>query len=220
MQLIKAPLETAEAVLRERLLNELNNSNRVLFLLSGGSNIQTAVRIISAIPENLKANLSISLIDERYGDAGHSDSNWQQLLLAGLTSDAATFYQVLQGKDLEETREAYEAFIKTSLEENDISVGLLGIGPDGHTAGILPNSPAASENSQLVAGYTSEPYKRLTLTFPALKKLSTAYIFAYGETKKPTLQQLKSQNIDLSEQPAQILKQLKEAYLYNDQVEE
>ena len=44
-----------------------------------------------------------------------------------------------------------------------------------------------------------------------------AYVFAFGADKKPALENLLT-NIDLIVQPAQILKSLPEAYVYNDQV--
>jgi 6-phosphogluconolactonase/glucosamine-6-phosphate isomerase/deaminase len=107
-----------------------------------------------------------------------------------------------------------------AFSDNKVVIAQLGIGPDGHTAGILPNSVATEPNSRLVVNYVADPYKRLTLSFTALKKVTVAYVLAFGSNKMDALIALQSQNLSLSEQPAQILKQLNEAYVYNDQVGE
>jgi 6-phosphogluconolactonase/glucosamine-6-phosphate isomerase/deaminase len=89
------------------------------------------------------------------------------------------------------------------------------MGVDGHVAGILPNSPAVLENDELVAYYKASPFERITLSFKALRQLDVAYLIAFGEDKKTALVKLKT-NLSLNEQPAQILKSIKEAYVYSD----
>jgi 6-phosphogluconolactonase/glucosamine-6-phosphate isomerase/deaminase len=54
------------------------------------------------------------------------------------------------------------------------------------------------------------------LTPAALKKVSTAYVFAFGDSKKEALKSLRDQDLPIDKQPAQILKSLPEAYLYTD----
>jgi 6-phosphogluconolactonase/glucosamine-6-phosphate isomerase/deaminase len=54
------------------------------------------------------------------------------------------------------------------------------------------------------------------LTFPALRHITAAYAFAFGNTKQQALSTLKDRSVPPREQPAQILKQLPEAYVYSD----
>ncbi len=61
---------------------------------------------------------------------------------------------------------------------------------------------------------------RLTLTFSALRQLTAAYVFAFGKPKQKTLMSLQKEALPLEQQPAQILNELPEAYLYSDQVGE
>lgn len=205
--------------LSRRLIQELKENKNVLWLVSGGSNIVSAVKVMTAIPEELHMQLTIMLVDERYGDVGHNDSNYQQLLNTGFKVGDAIFLSVLEsGLTLDETVARYKSMAGQAFEEADTVIALLGLGADGHIAGILPNSPASYEAEKYVVGYEADPYQRLTLTFPALRRISAAYVYAYGKSKLTALQTLKSEELTLEEQPAQILRQLPEAFIYNDQV--
>ncbi|HEX4775103.1 MAG TPA: 6-phosphogluconolactonase [Candidatus Saccharimonadales bacterium] len=213
--------EEAAAAVAKRLVDELSNDRRVLWLVSGGSQITANVQIMSQIPDELSRNLSVTLVDERYGPIGHADSNWQQLINAGFPDKQATLYPVIQaGLGFEQNTAYFKEMIEQAFSFNDVLIGQLGIGPDGHTAGILPHSAASAETTALAIGYDAPPLKRLTTTFPALKQLTAAYVLAYGDNKRESLSKLKNQDLPLSEQPSQILKELSEAYIYNDQVGE
>jgi 6-phosphogluconolactonase/glucosamine-6-phosphate isomerase/deaminase len=206
------------ADLTERLVRELAQGRQVLWLASGGSNIPVSVQIMDNISPQLRQNLSISLVDERYGEVGHKESNWTQLMEAGFSSDHAALLPVLQaGLDFEKTITYYNDMITQAFAAHDVVIAQLGIGSDGHIAGILPGSPAAAETETLVSGYQSTPYQRLTLTFPGLRRISTSYTFAFGNTKHQALMMLKNRSVPPRQQPAQILKQLPEAYVYSDQ---
>jgi 6-phosphogluconolactonase/glucosamine-6-phosphate isomerase/deaminase len=75
--------EDGIADLTAHLITELRAGKRVLWLLSGGSNIRAIVEVMDSIDDSLTPNLSLLLADERFGPVGHHDSNWQQLLDAG-----------------------------------------------------------------------------------------------------------------------------------------
>lgn len=217
--ILTAGWEDGVADLAERLVRELANGKRVLWLLSGGSNIPASVQIMENIPEEQSRNLSISLIDERYGPPGHSKSNWAQLMAAGFDAKHANLLPILQtGDSFEAAIEHFEQLATEAFDNHEVIIAQLGIGEDGHIAGILPGSPAAKEKKAFVTGYEAPPLSRLTLTFPGLRRIHAAYAFAFGEPKKEALQTLQAKTVKLEKQPAQILKELPEAYLYNDQV--
>jgi 6-phosphogluconolactonase/glucosamine-6-phosphate isomerase/deaminase len=218
--ILTAGWDDGVAALIERLVRELAGGKRVLWLLSGGSNIPTSVQVMDNISDEQSKGLSISLIDERYGEPGHPDSNWAQLLEAGFDGKQATLLPVLADDlDFQAAAKRYGEMIEKAFGDNDAVIAQLGIGPDGHVAGILPGSPAA-EATGPVAAYEAPPLKRLTLTVPMLERLSAAYVFAFGRPKLQALQTLQNEDLDPKEQPAQILKRLKEAYVYSDQVGE
>lgn len=217
--ILTAGWDDGMADLTERLVRELADSKRVLWLVSGGSNIPASVQIMSNISADLSRRLTVMLADERYGEPGHPESNWEQLTEAGFAGKEANLVHTLKaGATLEETVGQYARTVEETFSKNDTVIAQLGIGPDGHLAGVLPGSPAATEVKALVAGYEAPPLKRITLTFPAFRHVNAAYAFAFGKPKAKALHALQASDLPLSEQPAQILKQLPEAYLYSDQV--
>lgn len=211
--------ETAAGVLAKQLKKDLAGKKRVLWLVSGGSNIPITVEAMKRIPKTTQPYLAVMPIDERYGPCGHPDSNLQQLHDAGFTPGKATVVPVLMPEDpsLADTVTRYEQAIKTAFDNADVIIAQLGIGPDGHTAGILPDSPA-TKSRKLVAGYRGNDFERITLTPAALKKVTAAYVFTFGADRQATLKHLRDETLPLAKQPAQILKQIPEAYVYNDQI--
>lgn len=207
-----------EQALTERLSRELAKKKHVLWLVSGGSNIATSVEVMRALEREQTKNLVILLMDERYGEAGHLDSNAKQLLDAGLETKEAIFVPPLvPGFSLEETRERYADASQQAFEHADTIIGQFGIGQDGHVAGILPDSPAAISD-EWVCAYETPTYTRVTLGFTALRQIHAAYAFAFGEDKEPALRALHDEVLELKDQPAQLLKQLSESYIFNDQI--
>jgi 6-phosphogluconolactonase/glucosamine-6-phosphate isomerase/deaminase len=217
--ILTAGWEDGVAALTERLARELAGGRRVLWLTSGGSNIPASVQVIDNISPALRQNLSIMLADERYGGPGHAQSNWAQLMKAGFDAKRAELLPVLKtGLNFEQTVAHYQQLAKKAFDNNDVVIAQLGIGDNGHIAGILPNSPAVEETPALAVGYQSTPFLRLTLSFTALRRVNAAYTFAFGNTKHRALTSLEAEQLPLNRQPAQILKQLPEAYLYSDQI--
>src|SRR5206468_12864722 len=167
MRIYLSDPDSAATALTERLQTELKDNKRVLWLVSGGSNISATVSILNNIPEDLTHNLSLMPVDERYGQPGHAGSNWQQLMAAGLDPKRAAVFPVLQADaTFDAARLHYEAIASRLFAGCDIVVAQLGMGTDGHIAGILPSSPAV-DDTRLVCAYESQPYRRLTLTFEA-----------------------------------------------------
>lgn len=202
-----------------QLRKRLEEGARVLWLVSGGSNIPLTVRIMDELPEHLTSHLTIMPIDERYGPEGHENSNVKQLYDAGFTPKQAVFYAPLDGSSIDDTVAHYSKALQVARDNTDRVIAQIGMGADGHIAGILPGSPALTA-ATLVTAYQGPDFMRLTLTLPALRQIDEAYLFAYGRHKRAALDKLCDGDIDIDEQPAQLLRELKEVYIYNDQLEE
>lgn len=212
-------VETVE-YLSQTLRTHLEAGEKVLWLLSGGSVIklavQTAQQLAKLSPDQL-ANLTVSLVDERYGPVGHADSNWEQLLKAGFTLPGARLAPVLTGKDRATTTTDFAAFLEQQFANSTYRLGVFGIGPDGHTSGILPNSSAVTATG-LAFTYDGGGYQRITTTIDAIKQLDEALVYVVGKEKWPTVAQL-TDTIDVARQPAQLLKQVPKLTIFTDYTE-
>jgi 6-phosphogluconolactonase/glucosamine-6-phosphate isomerase/deaminase len=197
------------------LASHLDKGESVLWLIPGGSALTVAAAVSRQLQGRDLSKLHVTLTDERYGAVGHPDSNWQQLSEAGFQVPGASVYPVLSGTDRAGTTAAFADYMERQLQTIDFKLGLFGIGPDGHTAGVLPNSPAVSD-SRLAATYDAGNYQRITLTPPAISRLDEAVVYAMGADKKPALEALQT-SVPLAEQPAQVLKQVPKLTIFTDQ---
>jgi 6-phosphogluconolactonase len=64
-------------------------------------------------------------------------------------------------------------------------VFMLGMGPEGHTASMFPESPAVRDNRPVVAvhGCPKPPPTRITMTLPTIGAATEAWVLASGESK-------------------------------------
>ena len=190
----------------------LDKKESVVWLISGGSAAEIAV-LASKKLRNVRY-LSVALVDERYGPPHHSDSNELLLSKSGFATKTFKLVPVLTGNPPAKTRESYESRIKDLFNRSDYKIALLGIGPDGHTAGILPHSEAV-ESKCLVSYYETPEYNRLTLTPKALLELDEVVVYALGESKRQAIEQL-GDNLAIARQPAQVLKYIPKVSIFND----
>ncbi|MBX4197175.1 6-phosphogluconolactonase [Candidatus Saccharibacteria bacterium] len=207
-------LQAVSKILAEKITVRLEAGQSVLWLLSGGSAIDVAVQTAKDLSALNLNRLMVSLVDERYGSPGHQASNWQQLIAQGFKLTGAQLHPVLDGSSLEQTTENFNQFIKGAAINTPYKIALLGLGADGHTAGILPHSPAL-DSRQIVTVYRGPDYQRITLSPLGLQLMDEAIVFATGNSKAKALDDL-TKNLSSNVQPAQIIKQIPQAAVYND----
>lgn len=216
-----------------------NASKNSVFFLSGGSTPKTLYELLAK-----EKKLSIgaaALVDERYipnsklkspahlvseSIAGRQKSKAEEIPegtnekmirdtgLVQYIENTARFYPILEEKGIEETAKDYDETVRFLFSHFPKSVGILGIGSDGHTAGIparVQNSKLKSqkfEGTELVTSIEDFPgdfKKRITLTFPGLSKLDKIIILAFGREKKKALR-LMFNGDNISEIPARFFK--------------
>lgn len=200
-------------------LNSLLAQKKVLWMLTGGRSIPLEVNIMSKVSKQHSNNLTIVISDERYGLYDHPDSNWYQLKKAGFNQKQAIIYEILQtaNPDINITTDQYNQQLTKLFQSSNYNLGLLGLGDDGHIAGILPHSPAIQATS-LVTSYMSKPFQRITTTFSGLTRLQEVYVLAFGQNKRLAVSNLVNTSLDLQTQPAQIVKSIKNSTLISDQL--
>lgn len=223
MQFLREDQFKAVRAIAGRICDELRSGKRVLWLVSGGSNVAAEVEVmrqVRAEAEDKLASLAILPIDERYGSPDHANSNAEALRQAGFDPGAATWVDVLvHDAPFNQTISFYNDVAVTALENAGSIIGQFGIGDDGHTAGILPGSPAVEADEVTVAGYEWGYLSRMTLTPTALRRVQVAYVLAYGDIKKVALERLRQNTETLAELPAKLLYDIPEVYVYNDQLD-
>ena len=181
---------------------------KVLYLASGGSSLPLSVAALHTVPASLRAQVTVTLTDERFGPVGHTDSNWQQMREAGFDPDGFVSLEVLREASL--TRDAsaqeFEEKLRAALAHADTVIALFGIGADHHIAGILPRSDAARMSEHFVTAYDAGAYERITITPPVFPNIDKAFVYAKGEAKRESIDSL---TLDRSyiEHPNQLIKQ-------------
>src|SRR3989344_308006 len=106
IEFVKTP--TPEPGIKELagdIISNLRSGNRLVWLVSGGSNIPITVKVMEMVNDVLGSSpitnlLTVFLTDERYGEPGHKDSNWEQLIKAGLNIDNVDSIPVLSNPPL------------------------------------------------------------------------------------------------------------------------
>ena len=95
-----------------------------------------------------------------------------------------------------EAARAYEATLKRFYGAETLAAGrplfdltLLGLGEDGHTASLFPNSAALAESERWVVPVSGpDALERITLTYPALASSAATAFLVVGTSKRAVLE--------------------------------
>jgi 6-phosphogluconolactonase len=133
--------------------------------------------------------------DERCVAPTDDESNYHMAYEAMLRRVPVPEGQIHRMRGEDEPHEAaldYAKILKETFEENPprFDLILLGMGEDGHTASLFPESPALDDKEQLVAAPFVEKLKahRLTMTLRTINAASVVMFLVAGAGKAKTLQ--------------------------------
>lgn len=132
------------------------------------------------------------IVDERFGEPYHADSNELLIKNAGVESFAnlnqIEFAKILSGKELAQTALDYEEEFALLLGKYPKRIGIMGIGADLHTAGIFPDGDAVRSERWIVSETFDLKYpRRVTMSLKALSEFQIFLILVFDVTKKPAL---------------------------------
>ena len=212
------PVQNVEAgiTLAKELLYAIVDKTTALYL-SGGS-MQALYKVLAV--EEIITPGAVGLIDERFGEPMHANSNEKMIRETGflryLQMKDIPFYPILhKEKTREEVASAYDEKVRSLHAIFRNHVGLIGIGPDGHISSIIPNRSDFhnpwfdAERKQLLISEFNDPkshYKeRVGMTFLGLSMLDQLLVLAFGESKQKMFEQLFEEGSD-QEIPARFFK--------------
>ncbi len=172
--------------------------------LSGGSTPAPVYEELSKRNIDWKKG-DIFVVDERFVPRDHTDSN-QKLIREHLPVPANFhFWNTEKSNHWKESAQEYNAIVQKA---GAIDVGILGIGPDGHTASLFPHSSAAKEKKLLATFSETDQFavtKRVTMTFPEILRMKKLIILLQGSSKREVLDELFTGKKSSEEYPAKRL---------------
>ncbi|WP_060511176.1 6-phosphogluconolactonase [Pseudomonas sp. NBRC 111124] len=202
----KALAATLAHDVAERLRAAIAAKGQACVVLSGGRSPVPFLEQLAG--EQLDwGKVTVSLADERWVPVEHADSN-AGLLARHLLKGAAAKARFVGLYQQAENLDAAAVVADQGLAELPaIDVLVLGMGDDGHTASLFPNSPNLAEgldpNSQrrcLPMLAPSVPHQRLSMTRSLLASAAFIALSVQGPGKLATLRAALAGN-DLSEMP-------------------
>jgi 6-phosphogluconolactonase len=167
--------------------------------LSGGKTPMDLYR--SFKPADLDwSKVSVFFSDERQVAPDSPDSNYKNATeaLQHLPLKPENIHRMVAEKDADTNAYAYERLIKPYLD-----VCLLGMGEDGHTLSIFPNSIALEEKERLVIPAPGLNHERMTFSLEALKICKHKFFLVLGEEKREILTKVLSEKS--KEHPASLV---------------
>jgi len=193
-------------------LDAMARSGRFAVALSGGSTPRELYALLGSFPYKDRLDWTrVHLFwgDERCVPPDHPESNFgmvRSTLLSQVSIPAPNIHRMAGEKVPEEGAAEYErelrGFFGSTISRFDLI--LLGIGEDGHTASLFPDSEALDEGEHLVAAIYLDKLRswRLTLTYPAINAAAEIAFLAAGKNKSPIVKDLLGPDANSSNYPA------------------
>lgn len=142
------------------------------------------------------ANVHLAQVDERVAPAGHPDRNLTHLhesLLEHAPLPPEQLYAMpVESTDLDAAAKQYSATLETIAGSPPvIDLVHLGMGPDGHTASLVPGDPVLQvNNAEVAVTGIYQGRRRLTLTYPVLNRARRVLWLVTGADKAGMLTRL------------------------------
>jgi 6-phosphogluconolactonase len=207
----------AEEVIRAAT-EAIAERGRFTIALSGGSTPRNLYTLIAA---NASANLPWAQMfffwgDERHVPPDDADSNYrmaQETLLSKVPVPPGNVFRIpAENPDATAAAEAYEQTLRKffALAPGEVprfDLILLGLGPDGHTASLFPETAALGETSRLVVANWVEKLNasRITLTLPVLNAARCVAFLVSGADKAAVVHEVLEGNAPAEKYPSRLV---------------
>jgi 6-phosphogluconolactonase len=174
--------------------------------LSGGSTPKTLYERLAS--DEFRSRFPWRLVswywgDERFVPYDHPESNYRmtcEAMLAKAPVPRQNIHPVPVDGSPEDAAQRYErtlqdAYGATTLDPARplFDVMLLGLGPDGHTASLLPGDPVLEERERWVAVVAhGRPETRITMTYPVIESSRRVAFLVTGGEKAAILRTIRA----------------------------
>jgi 6-phosphogluconolactonase len=161
---------------------------RFAFAMSGGRSPWAMLAILGDLEGMPWEQTELFQVDERVAAPGDQDRNLTHMILGLSMAHQSTLRPMpVTQRDLDAAAREYEATLPERLD-----LVHLGLGPDGHTASLVPGDPVLEVSDRRVAitGGEYQGHRRMTLTYPALAEARQILWLVTGPDKREPLQKL------------------------------
>ena len=175
--------------------------DRFAICLSGGSTPRRLYQLLAESP--YRDALPWDRIhwfwgDERFVPWDHPDSNYgmvHEALLGRVPAPPGNIHGIATNGTPADAAAAYERVLKSYYRSESLDptrplfdIQILGLGPDGHTASLIPGTSVLDERRRWVAEVIGgRPEPRITLTYPVLESSRHTAFLVVGADKRETL---------------------------------
>ena len=206
----------------ENIMLTTKNKDRFRIALAGGSTPSAAYKLLSKelLPWD---KVDIFLGDERWVDHKNELSNSFMLrntLLSSSPADKANFYPfpTIEFSSPEESASFFnnkiEELFNSSPPKFDLI--LLGLGDDGHTASLFPETESIYVTESWVTSSQGKGIPRLTLTAPVLSAANKVIFLVSGKSKRQALTRLINPLETIERTPAKLVQPSSEVLILAD----
>jgi len=189
-------IKTAQKAIQER--------SRFSVALSGGSTPIAVYQLLSTPSYSHQVDWSKVYLfwsDERSVPPEHPDSNYHAAMTHGfsrLPIPKEQIFRMEAEREIEQAAAEYEGILRKTLGLRLFDLVMLGLGEDGHTASLFPNTKALDSSDRLVVANHIPEKKtwRMTLTIDCINQSEQAVFYVFGTGKETILSTvLQSQRI-------------------------
>jgi 6-phosphogluconolactonase len=184
----EAVAERGAALVAERAREAVASHGRFTLAVSGGHTPWAMFGLLAG-RELPWAQVTIFQVDERVAPDGDPDRNLTHLqasLPPAATPDIRPM--PVTAPDLEQGADDYARSLPAAFD-----LVHLGLGPDGHTASLVPGDPVLGVSDRLVAlTGVYQGRRRMTLTYPVLERAPNVLWLVTGADKTDALDRLRA----------------------------
>ncbi len=209
-----------EFELSKQLQDIIPDTSSFTLGLCGGRSIVSVIQALKDIVLDRKSSFKAIMLDERIVPADHPDSNYKvvsEALSEGKNISELGSILSFDTKDVLKGISEYESFLK----ECDYSLDLifLGVGEDGHIAGLFPDLNEIKEQAEKVLIFNNSPKppsSRMTLSLPILLKSKTIVLLFIGEGKRIAFNRFNDQITSEYDCPVKFFLSSKNCFVISD----